>query len=167
MASKTVIRSIQVSASFIAFGELPSLDTASFIVCLKDKFRSKRFPLLLKPSSRSNFVFNGFDYIRTTISACSSDSLSWEPIKHETKSGCLELGDSPTFWEPETWILEIWPQLFKSSMFNEGTSSSVIWFLKKLCNHYQIRAQTKTWILQTHFEFAYFSFVVIHMELKR
>ena len=97
MASKTVIRSIQVSASFIAFGELPSLDTASFIVCLKDKFRSKRFPLLLKPSSRSNFVFNGFDYIRTTISACSSDSLSWEPIKHETKSGCLELGGSPTF----------------------------------------------------------------------
>ena len=47
--------------------------------------------------------------------------------------------------------------MFKSSTFNEGTGSSGIWFLKKLCNHYQIRAQTRTWILQTHFEFAYFS----------
>ena len=29
------------------------------------------------------------------------------------------------------------------------------------------RLERKLWILQTHFEFAYFSFVVIHMEVKR
>ena len=36
---------------------------------------------------------------------------------------------------------------------------------QKLCHHYQIRAQTKK-SLQTHLEFAYFYFVLIHLELK-
>ena len=37
---------------------------------------------------------------------------------------------------------------------------------QKLCHHYQVRAETKK-ILQMHFEFAYFYFVLIHLELKR
>ena len=36
----------------------------------------------------------------------------------------------------------------------------------KLCHHYQVKAKTKK-ILQVHFEFAYFYFVLIHLELKR
>ena len=33
---------------------------------------------------------------------------------------------------------------------------------QKLCHHYQVKAKTKK-ILQVHFEFAYFYFVLIHM----
>ena len=72
-------------------------------------------------------------------------------------------GDSPVF----SRVIFVFAFSIQRTQLNYlGAWNRLGLIRQKLCHHYQVKAKTKK-ILQVHFEFAYFYFVLIHLELKR
>ena len=104
---------------------------------------------VLRGSSRVSAPQTGTHDEPLRMSACEASPDSW--------------GDSPVF----SRVIFVFAFSIQRTQLNYlGAWNRLGVIRKKLCHHYQVKAKT-TNILQVHFEFAYFYFILVHLELKR